>query len=281
MDATRESTKAFLVVLLLWPGLAESRNLHRSLFYEETPFGSLAWVNGVATRASARSKFTVEDLSIESCVRLPPTGAQWFMVNHRDVELEGEVGYFAIRIVYDFGNRAGLDGTQPGLHLQRNGNWYGDDGLQISGTYERSSEQIALPLEEFIKLHDPSMDQDAERRAELQRAIGSWHMRPSADAENSWFDRYLYGPMLRASVRGATGAISARLIRYTVTASTSSNEPVLFWLEPRGATSATIWVDAPRQTYSGSKRVYTVMFGKDCPVADAIATEATAETTPD
>jgi hypothetical protein len=207
---------------------------------------------------------TVENLAEETCITLPANGIQWFIINHRDAELGGQPGYFSVRILYR--TNVGETGTQArqGLHVQRNGNWY-DGKRRIARSYERHPEQISLTEQNFIALHDPGQGKEAESLAALQASIGPWHMAPSADEETSWTDRHLLGAQLRAYSGATTSAISARLIRFTATSSTSSADPVVFWLDPLGATSALILVDAPRHDYQGSRRVYEVQFGGNCP----------------
>ena len=90
-------------------------------------------------------------------------------------------------------------------------------------------------------------------------------MKPTRDAKSTWEDRYLYGPTLRAYLGQSDLAISARLMRFTATASTWSTKPVVFWLDPRGAKAATILVNAPRHPDTPSRRVYAVKFGGTCP----------------
>ena len=246
---------------------ADARRVHRSIFYSEMPFGSLALVRSQATRAQARSSLTVEDFQDQTCLALPMSGPQWFIVNHRSDELDGQVGYFSIRILYQFensGEEQPLE-TRTGIHLQRNASWYLENGTQVTRDYQRQPEQISLSESAFIDLHNPATDKEPERLAQLEAAVGAWHMRPTPEDDSSWSDRHLYGPMLRAYLSGTTGAISARLIRFTATSSSSSTEPILFWLDPRGARSATILVDAPRHDYQGSRRVYSVMFDGPCP----------------
>jgi hypothetical protein len=254
---------AVLLTALSVPSYAE--RVHRSIFYNDTPFGSLAWVKGSVTRASARSKLTVEDLSSKTCINLPATGVQWFMINHSDADLDGQTGYFSVRILYNFGPEERLPEDEIGIHLQRNGNWFDASGAQVVAEYERNSDQIALTDQTFIDLHEPSEEKVTERLEELQKAVGPWHMKPTGNSESTWSDRYLYGPMLRAYLSQSAVAISARMIRFTSTASTWSTSPVVFWLDPRGAKAATILVDAPRHTYSASSRVYAVKFGGTCP----------------
>jgi hypothetical protein len=187
------------------------------------------------------------------------------MINHSDADLEGQAGYFSIRILYNYGPDERMPENEIGIHLQRNGNWFDASGNQVTTEYERNSGQISLSDQDFIDLHQPSEDGSAERLELLEKEVGRWHMKPSADSESSWSDRYLYGPMLRAYLSQSAVAISARLIRFTSTSSTWSNKPVLFWLDPRGAKAATILVDAPKHTYSASRRVYAVKFGGTCP----------------
>ncbi len=251
--------------LAAFPIPLHAERVHRSIFYENTPFGSLAWVKGSPTRASARSKLTVDDLSSETCINLPATGIQWFMINHSDADLDGQTGYFSVRVLYNFGPEERLPEDEIGIHLQRNGNWFDASGTPVAAEYERNSDQIALTDQAFINLHEPSEENVPERLEELRKAVGDWHMKPTGSSESTWSDRYLYGPMLRAYLSQSAVAISARMIRFTSTASSWSRSPVVFWLDPRGAKAATILVDAPRHTYSASRRVYAVKFGGTCP----------------
>lgn len=243
---------------------AEAARVHRSIFYENTPFGSLAWVRGSPTRASAKTKLAIDDLTGESCINLPASGAQWFMVNHRDEEMEGQTGYFSVRILYQF-DKDHPEDSRTGIHLQRNGNWFDAKGKQIARDYERNPEQIALSGKDFISLHDPVKGKESVSLAALEDAVGPWHMKPTEQDEITWVDRHLQGAQLKAYLGATTEALSARFIRFTATSGSSSGEPVLFWLDPRGATSALILVDAPRHTSAGSRRVYSVLFGGTCP----------------
>ncbi len=250
--------------MLVFSGPADARRVHRSLFFSETPFGSLAWVQNAPTRSTARTRLLVRDLTGEDCIALPPTGSQWFMINHRDEELEGQTGYFAIRILYRFAADANTLDARTGVHLQRNGNWLEPDGKTLAGEYERDSAQIALSPEEFADLHDADITMAEENLARLRSAVGNWHLKPSVEAESSWSDRYLYGSMLKAYFNSLTAALSARLLRFTVTSSDTTSQPVLFWLDPRGASSAIIRIDAPTLRYEGSRRVYEVFFDRQC-----------------
>jgi len=245
------------------PTAAEAQRVHRSIFFAETPFGSLAWIDSARKRATARTKLMVQDLTTENCIVLPGTGVQWFMINHRDDELEGEVGYFAVRVLYRFESATPVPDRRTGIHLQRNANWFSSDGKQTVNEYERDSPQIPLSLQDFLSLHDPNVP-DAPNLSKLEAAVGTWHMKPEMDANSSWSDRYLYGPMLRAYFDSLTDAMSARLLRFTVTSNNTSSNPVLFWLDPRGARSALILIDAPTLRYDGSRRVYEVFFTDGC-----------------
>lgn len=257
------STVLAVVCTVASASTAEAGRVHRKLFYTETPFGSLAWVRGPARRSGAESALRVHDLSNEPCVNLPSTGPQWFVINHRAEEFEGQVGYFSVRILYEFA--AGATGTRTGIHLQRNGNWFDASGNQISKEYQRHPEQVALSSSSFFELHNPMAGKEEASLASLEQAIGNWHMKPKADEDSSWSDRYLYGPMLKAYLRATDTYMSVRHIRFTATAGSNTQEPVLFWLDPAGATSATILVDAPRHTHEGARRVYTVNFENACP----------------
>jgi len=245
------------------PAISGDR-VHRSLFYDNTPFGSLAWMKGVKTQSAARDRLTVTNLVDDSCIVLPAKGIQWFMINHRDPDLDGVPGYFSVRILY----RTNPDETgspiRQGLHIQRNGNWY-DGSRRVARPYERHPEQISLSEQDFIALHDPAQGDEQKNYTALEASLGPWHMAPSANDQTSWSDRHLLGARLRAYSSPNTSAISARLIRFTATSSASSADPVVFWLDPMGATSALILLDAPRHDYQGSRRVYDVQFGGACP----------------
>ncbi len=253
-----------LAVASLLPLPVQAERRLRADFYEETPFGSLAWIRNSTTRAAAESNLFVVDLTTTPCIALPAEGIHWFMINHSDRNLDGRPGYFAVRILYEYESDDHLPLNQVGIHLQRNGNWFDASGTEIADGFEKYPDQITLSGASFTSLHDPS-GQDAARRLErFRKSVGDWHLKPTRDGESSWQDRYLYGPALRAYFKRSAFAISARLMRFTATARTWSTKPVVFWLDPRGAEGATILINAPRHPDTPSRRVYTVKFGGGC-----------------
>ena len=212
-------------------------------------------------RAARRIVF---DLSGENCTSVPAKGPQWFLINHSSEDQVGKTGYFSVRILYSFEPDAPPPAGYAGIHLHRNSNWFDANNKLASEEFERDSFQIPLNDEAFIALHSPYEGMEDENLAKLEKAIGRWHMKPTPDQESSWADRHLYGTMLRAYSSAKTGAISARLIRFTPTAGNDSSDPVVFWLDPRGATFATILVEAPRNPGSYVQRVYTIRFDDRC-----------------
>lgn len=266
MSALRNAAAIGSVLsLLLAPDLAEAQRRSRAQFFADTPFGSLAWVSGATTKASARGKRAVFDLSGERCTQLPATGRQWFLINHRDEEQVGRTGYFSVRILYSFEPGDAASGPDEGVHLYRNSNWYDSSNTEITDEYEKGYFQVPLTRQTFIELHSPAKGMEDGNLHKLEDAVGQWHMKPTDKQESSWADHPLYGAMLRAYSSATTGAISARLIRFTPTAGVDSRDPVLFWLDPRGASFATILVDAPRNPGSNVQRNYTVRFDDHCP----------------
>lgn len=237
--------------------------MHRSLFYSETSFGSLAWISGAGNRIYARSSFLVDDLSGDACVALPASGAQWFMINHFDPEMTAEPGYFFIRILYNFSEQGSAEPSRKGIHVDRNANWFDDAGRPLPSVYARENPLLAPA--DFFALHDIAPSGEAATRLKLEQSIGPWHAKPSPTSDGSWADRDLLGAVSRAYSGAQTAAVSARLIRFVPNSAGRSSEPVIFWLDPRGATSATILIDAPRNEYVGAKRNYTVRFGGSCP----------------
>jgi hypothetical protein len=264
--SARDLHTAALALAFLFCGASDvlADRKHRSLFYEDTPFGSLAWIRGATTQAKALNRLTVYDLTDENCITLPASGVQWFMINHRtvDPEMKDQIGYFSVRILYRTESDEEGRYARQGLHIHRNGNWVDGRG-QLVRAHERDSEQIKLSEQDFISLHDPRAGDEDASLAVLEQSLGPWHMKPTAESETSWYDRHLYGARLRAYSSAATSAISARLIRFAATS--APNRSVLFWLDPLGATSALILVDAPRHDFQGSRRVYDVKFGGTCP----------------
>ncbi len=254
-----------LLSVLIFPNPADAQRRSRASFYNQTEFGALAWVNSVATKAAARQRRIVFDLTSENCTSIPDTGPNWFLINHSNAEQDGKIGYFSIRILYSFEPDAEPPLGYAGIHLHRNGNWFDANGRQASNEFERDSFQIPLNLEAFVELHSPYSGMENENLAKLEKALGEWHMKPMPEQESSWADRHLYGAMLRAYSSARTGAISARLIRFTSIAGDYSKDPVLFWLDPRGASFATILVEAPRHPGTPVRRVYTVRFDDKCP----------------
>ena len=178
---------------------------------------------------------------------------------------KAEFGYFSVRILYEYGPDERLAEHYVGIHLQRNGNWFDDAGAPSADRYDWNSDQIGMTEQAFVSLHDPSDEKAADRLQEFQTTVGFWHMKPTTDGKSTWSDRYLYGPMLKAYLSKYAAAISARMIRFTATASPWSSSPVVFWLDPRGAKAATILIDAPRHPAPPTRRVYGVKFGGACP----------------
>ncbi|WP_457938538.1 hypothetical protein [Mesorhizobium sp. 10J20-29] len=264
----RTLRNAFLIgtvlSVLMVPNSADAQRRARAGFYADTAFGSLAWISRVATRSAARRSRIVFDLSGENCTSVPAKGPQWFLINHSSEDQVGKTGYFSVRILYSFEPDAPPPAGYAGIHLHRNSNWFDANNKLASEEFERDSFQIPLNDEAFIALHSPYEGMKDENLAKLEKAIGRWHMKPTPDQESSWADRHLYGTMLRAYSSAKTGAISARLIRFTPTAGNDSSDPVVFWLDPRGATFATILVEAPRNPGSYVQRVYTIRFDDRC-----------------
>lgn len=260
----RIALAASCLAMFLQP--AQANRILRSNFYENTGLGSLAHLPNSKTESAARGALAVVDLTGEQCIRLPSAGPQYFLINHYDEGLQGEVGYFSVRILYEYASEEEPAEHYVGIHLQRNGNWFDETGTQSAGRYEWASDRAGIMTDQtFMDLHNPSGEKAADRFKELQSSVGNWHMKPTAESESSWSDRYLYGPLLRAYLREDVTAISARMIRFTATASIWSSSPVVFWLDPRGAKAATILIDAPRHPGAPARLVYGVTFGGTCP----------------
>ena len=260
----RAAVVGSILTFCLAPGSADAQRRSRAQFFSDTAFGSLAWVSGVASKSSAQRRRVVYDLAGESCTSLPAEGPQWFLINHRNEDQVGKTGYFAVRILYTFDEDSVPPAAYAGIHLYRNSNWFDQQNKPLADEFERNSFQIPLNDEAFIELHSPYPGMEPENLAKLEKAVGAWHMKPTPDQESSWEDRHLYGPMLRAYSSAKTGAISARLIRFTPTGGSDSTDPVVFWLDTRGASAATILVEAPRNPGAFVQRVYTVRFDDKC-----------------
>lgn len=259
----RSILMAFLLVLA-GSGQAYSRDLHRALFYNDTPFGSLAWVKNAQTRNAARTRYKIEDLTPERCVDLPRSGSQWFLINHSDSNIsEKKIGYFSIIIIYSFSeDNLVISNQNYGLYLQRNSGWY--SGSNKIDSFDLDPSRISMKIEEFIDIHNATEGKEDESLEYLNKKIGVWHASLVGDGPTSWQDRYLYGARLRAYLTPDVKAISARLVRFMAIDGSSSRDPVLFWLDPIGANSAIILVDAPRQENVGARRVYSVRFDGRC-----------------
>lgn len=254
---------ASFAVLPIQP--AHANRTLRSNFYENTGLGSLALLPNSRTESAARAALMVFDLTEQTCINLPGSGRQWFLINHHDEERQGEVGYFSVRILYEYAAEEKSREPYVSIHLQRNGNWFDEGGTQATGRYEWTSDRTGMTGETFMNLHDPSDEKANDRFRELQSSVGAWHMKPTASSESSWSDRYLYAPLLRAYLRKDVTAISARMIRFVATASSWSSSPVVFSIDSRGAESATILIDAPRHPGAIARLVYAVTFGGACP----------------
>jgi hypothetical protein len=264
MTMKLKAISLLFLTCLFFPGesAAQSR-VQRASFFNSTPFGSLAWISGAGTRAAARSRLFVTDISDASCAELPRRPLYWFMVNHLNAEQAGKVGYFSVRIIYE-SDQGVAAASKSGLHLYRNANWYAQNGREDTKGFERKPGYSELDVDGFMNLHKAAASEADAALAKLEEFIGPWHMRPDAESPSSWADRNLYVTPVKAALNDRVTGISARLLRFTATSSNSSDEPVLFWLSAENASAATIIVDVPNLSSEGARSSYRVMFGGTC-----------------
>jgi hypothetical protein len=195
----------------------------------DTPFGALAWIDGVQSIQAAKARQTVYDLSRSPCQSLPARPSYWFMINHRSADAGVSAGFFALRAI----GRASPGDTIEKLLLYRNGGWVTETGTTLGSNAPNVSGD-RLTVREFIKLHNDAAAEGQssdQRLSDLNSRLGdTWHAKPAQDQQSSWNYRGVYSSPRHLRESDGEGAqyYWAALIRFLPTDSFSSKVPVIF-----------------------------------------------------
>jgi hypothetical protein len=240
----------FMIPLSAWG--QERSYVHRGLFFNNRPFGALAWIDA-QTKTAAKGREFVYDLSQSSCQSLPARNTYWFLINHRDPNEAANVGFFAVRIV---GQTTGA--PYEALRINRNDGWVNDDGKSL-GAGPPEDNQLSLSIGEFVKLHDdnarPAMPAK-QRLADLTERVGIWHARPEANMRSSWEYRRIFASSrhLNDNQGGRAVLLGARLMKFSVTDTSVTADPVIFYVNRGDLDAFWISVFAPNLGFEGIER---------------------------
>src|ERR1700726_224488 len=102
-------------------------SMHRGLFYDNRPFGALAFIKDAYSKPAAQGAQRVLDLSQSSCVQLPLQSEYWFLINHQNEARAGESGFFAIKI---YAHAPSVEPTDD-LRIHRTVGFVDDNGRQL------------------------------------------------------------------------------------------------------------------------------------------------------
>jgi hypothetical protein len=235
--------------------------LHRVIFYDRTPFGSLAWVDAVS-RDAAHGIYFIYDLSRSSCVTLPERSVYWFLINHKNSSRIGRTGFFALRIV---GQSDSKNPPREILHAFRNSGWYRNDGSPL----EEGPLDIDRPtpkIETFLRLHDDrasAVRKPSERLDELVQGVGVWHAKPEKTMQSSWENRSIFASAPHIDeIRTTRRVLDVRLLKFEVTGSNQTYRPVDFNFTRRSYRR--LWISISSPNFDADDRDTEIRFGERC-----------------
>jgi hypothetical protein len=256
VDQSRCKLAITFILFLLIPSntWAESRPyVHRGLFFSTRPFGALAWID-VQTQPAAKGREFIYDLSESSCHSLPARDTYWFLINHRNPNEVANVGYFAVRIIGQ-----AMPGTvSEAVRVHRNDGWVTDDKKPLPAG-PPDSDQPSLGIGEFVKFHDDNANPNIpakKRLSDLADLIGTWHARPEPDMPSSWENRRIFASSRRLNPdQGRVPLLlGARLMKFTVTDSTVTADPVVFYVNKGDYDTFWVSVSAPNFGFEGTEK---------------------------
>jgi hypothetical protein len=216
-------------------------SMHRGLFYENRPFGALAFIKDTYSKPAAQAAQRVLDLSQSSCVQLPLQSEYWFLINHQNVARAGESGFFAIKI---HAHAPSIEPTDD-LRIHRTAGFVDGNGRPLPEITKDPSE-LSIGAKTFTTLHDDSTGDEQSRLRNLVRGIGEWHAQPDRGRPSSWSNRRIFADRRAIDVASDEKLIlGARLMKFTTIASTLSVSPMVFSFNPSGMRSFRISISAP------------------------------------
>jgi hypothetical protein len=242
-----------LTFLFPFSAWGQERYLHRTLFFEQTIFGSLAWVDTESpSYASAKGYEMVHDLSSPGCHSLDPRSRYWFLINHNNATRNAEVGFFAVRIV----GRALKGAPTEALLTYRSPGWF-DDGGKPLPEGPPDVDRHRPTIKDFLLLHDDaaSTSPPSQRLAELTSGVGVWHAHIEAGEPSSWENRHIFASAshLDDAQQNGNPILDARLIRFTARDIGNTLKPTLFYFNKGVYDTLWISISAPNFDLDDSK----------------------------
>jgi len=222
--------------------LAQSAtSMHRGLFFNNRPFGALAFIKDAYSKPAAQGAPRVLDLSQSACAKLPLQSEYWFLINHQNFARVGESGFFAIKI---YAHAPSIEPTDD-LRIHRTVGFVDDMGKPLPEIIKDPSE-LSIGAKAFTSLHDDSTGDEQTRLRNLVQGIGEWHAHPDNTRPSSWSNRRIFAD--KGAVEAASNEkliLGARLMKFTTTGTSLSISPLVFGFNPSGMRSFRISISAP------------------------------------
>jgi hypothetical protein len=223
-------------------GAFETKN--RPQFSTETSFASVAWA-GTTQQDLDRNQLNV----VGSCETLTKGKRHYFLINHRDPDNEGTVGYFFVEITL-FKNSEGV-GSVEYVKLHRNRNWF-DRDKKFEDVLDRSQD-----IDGFYAVHG-----DSNEVAKVPPRYQEWHAKSQQSSKSS-FDQSGFRVRPDTSQPGHPQRQNYLLIKATVTSKKRSDVIPSFDFHASDSDSGIVRISAPE--FAMQPVQYKLSFGTPCP----------------
>jgi hypothetical protein len=233
--------------------------IQRGRFFENYPFGSLAWVDA-STPGAAKGALRVTSLPAQQCHSVPRRSVYWFLINHRNAVVDKKVGFFALRVVGK--SREGA-GTKT-IRVYRNENWISEDGGTLSSGPPDTSARPPT-IKEFIDLHDDganAAESSSSRLKKLHGGLGIWHARPTADSPSSWEFRNIFASTARLEEDARPLMLNGRLLKFSTSSGWDTAAPILFYFN--AGIYDTLWISVSAPNFDLRDSETEVRLGYPC-----------------
>jgi hypothetical protein len=250
-----------LVFLVPYYAYGQDR-MHRSLFFAQTIFGSLAWVDPESVSySSAKGQEIVYDLSSPGCHSLPLRSRYWFLINHNNPTRIGEVGFFAVRIV----GQATKGANAEALLVYRTPGWFDDSGRPL-GEGPPDVDRKRPSIANFAQLHDDAASSSPpdQRLKELISGVGVWHAHIQVGAPSTWDNRHIFATTshLDQAQTNSNPILDAMLLRFTTRDEGDTPKPSLFYFN-KGIYDA-LWISISAPNFDLADSETEIRIGIPC-----------------
>jgi hypothetical protein len=235
----------------------DGERMNKLNFFTGSRIGELAYIPSAVNRFSANDKIFANSLHNGSCFRFPQREIYWLVINHHDTAKANITAFFSISIVYYGGDQSDR------LHVYRNENWVRADGRPAS-EFDPNPDALELGTSRFVHLHLKKNASDKDRKENLKAiedTVGNFHAYLSQDGAGSWDHSDVFGDSLKDAIDKGASRLSARLMRYTVTAKKRSTSQAVFYLNSHNAKYAIIEIRSPGIMSGGSPVRKKIIFG--------------------